>query len=143
MAKGYSQDLRDRVIDAVELEGMSRRQAAKRFGMSESAAIKWLQRVRDTGVRTALGKGGHRRPVIEPHRDFVEAALTDKPDITLQALCDGILDAGILLVYEGRWRPPEMAVAKWLDHQTGKVTRALGALEADPPALTEIGRAHV
>ena len=58
--------------------------------------------------------------------------------LTLQALCDGILDAGILLVYEGRWRPPEMAVQKWIDHQTGKVTRALEALEASPPALTEI-----
>jgi glutathione S-transferase len=56
--------------------------------------------------------------------------------LTLQALCDGILDAGILLVYEGRWRPPEMAVQKWLDHQTGKVTRALEVLEANPPALT-------
>jgi len=56
--------------------------------------------------------------------------------LRLQALCDGILDAGILLVYEGRWRPPEMAVQKWLDHQTGKVTRALAALEAAPPALT-------
>jgi glutathione S-transferase len=56
--------------------------------------------------------------------------------LTLQALCDGILDAGILLVYEGRWRPPEMAVPKWLDHQTGKVTRALQVLEANPPALT-------
>ena len=56
--------------------------------------------------------------------------------LRLQALCDGILDAGILLVYEGRWRPPEMAVQKWLDHQTGKVTRALAALEAAPPPLT-------
>ena len=56
--------------------------------------------------------------------------------LQLQALCDGILDAGILLVYEGRWRPPEMAVQKWVDHQTGKVTRALAALEAAPPALT-------
>jgi glutathione S-transferase len=58
--------------------------------------------------------------------------------LTLQALCDGILDAGILLVYEGRWRPPEMAVQKWLDHQTGKVVRALDVLEANPPALTAI-----
>lgn len=56
--------------------------------------------------------------------------------LRLEALCDGILDAGILLVYEGRWRPPEMAVQKWLDHQTGKVVRALAALEADPPPLT-------
>jgi glutathione S-transferase len=55
--------------------------------------------------------------------------------LTLQALCDGILDAGILLVYEGRWRPPEMAVQKWLDHQRGKVERAMAVLEAEPPPL--------
>ena len=55
--------------------------------------------------------------------------------LTLQALCDGILDAGILLVYEGRWRPPEMAVQKWVDHQTGKVQRAFAVLEAAPPVL--------
>jgi glutathione S-transferase len=58
--------------------------------------------------------------------------------LTLQALCDGILDAGILLVYEGRWRPPEMAVQKWLDHQRGKVQRALEVLEAAPPKLDAI-----
>jgi glutathione S-transferase len=57
---------------------------------------------------------------------------------TLQALCDGILDAGILLVYEGRWRPPEMHVQKWTDHQAGKVTRALAVLEAAPPKLDAI-----
>jgi glutathione S-transferase len=58
--------------------------------------------------------------------------------LTLQALCDGILDAGILLVYESRWRPPEMAVAKWLDHQRGKVERAMAVLEASPPPLDAI-----
>jgi glutathione S-transferase len=58
--------------------------------------------------------------------------------LTLQALCDGILDAGILLVYEGRWRPPEMAVQKWLDHQRGKVERALAMLEASPPKLDAV-----
>ena len=55
--------------------------------------------------------------------------------LTLQALCDGILDAGILLVYEGRWRPAEMQVQKWTDHQRGKVQRALEVLEAAPPKL--------
>ena len=58
--------------------------------------------------------------------------------LTLQALCDGILDAGILLVYESRWRPPEMAVAKWLDHQRGKVERAMAVLEASPPPVDAI-----
>ena len=55
--------------------------------------------------------------------------------LTLQALCDGILDAGILLVYEGRWRPAEKHEPKWIDHQRGKVQRALDVLEAAPPKL--------
>jgi glutathione S-transferase len=55
--------------------------------------------------------------------------------LRLEALCDGILDASILIVYEGRYRPPEMAVQKWLDHQAGKAERGLAALESAPPAL--------
>jgi glutathione S-transferase len=52
-----------------------------------------------------------------------------------QALCDGLLDAAILRVYEGRWRPPEHHVAKWVEHQAGKISRALATLEAAPPGL--------
>jgi glutathione S-transferase len=55
--------------------------------------------------------------------------------LRLQALCDGILDASILTIYEGRWRPPEKHEAKWLDYQAGKVDRALAVLESAPPAL--------
>jgi glutathione S-transferase len=53
----------------------------------------------------------------------------------LQALADGILDASILIVYEARWRAHEHHEQKWLDHQAGKVTRALAVLESNPPAL--------
>ena len=55
--------------------------------------------------------------------------------LRLQALCDGILDASILTVYESRWRKPEMHEPKWLEHQAGKATRGLAALEASPPPL--------
>jgi glutathione S-transferase len=55
--------------------------------------------------------------------------------LRLQALCDGILDAGVLLVYENRYRPPEKLVQAWVDRQTDKVTRAMKALEAAPPVL--------
>jgi glutathione S-transferase len=55
--------------------------------------------------------------------------------LRLQALCDGILDASILTVYEGRFRKPEMQEPKWLELQAGKVSRALSALEAAPPPL--------
>jgi glutathione S-transferase len=55
--------------------------------------------------------------------------------LRLQALCDGILDASILIVYEGRWRAAEKHEAKWLDHQAGKIERALAVLEASAPPL--------
>ena len=51
MPKPYSQDLRDRVIDAVERGKMSRRAAARRYEISESVAIKWLERVERDGSR--------------------------------------------------------------------------------------------
>jgi glutathione S-transferase len=55
--------------------------------------------------------------------------------LRLQALCDGILDASVLTVYEGRYRKPDMHEPKWLDHQAGKIARALAVLEAAPPSL--------
>lgn len=70
---------------------MSRRGAARRFGISDSAAIKWLQRYRKTGERTPVGTGGHRRSVLRPHRGFLEAVLAETPDITLEALSRRLL----------------------------------------------------
>jgi glutathione S-transferase len=56
--------------------------------------------------------------------------------LRLQALCDGILDASLMLVYEGRYRPAEMKVQSWVDRQADKAARGLTALEAAPPVLT-------
>ena len=88
MAKSYSQDLRDRVIDAVKRGEMSRRAAARRYEISESVAIKWLERVERDGSREPVGHGGHRASKLMPHRAFLEAARAEKSDVTLQALCD-------------------------------------------------------
>jgi glutathione S-transferase len=55
--------------------------------------------------------------------------------LRLQALADGILDASVLIVYEGRYRPAEKHEQKWLDLQNGKIERGLAALEAAPPGL--------
>jgi transposase len=82
MPKPYSQDLRDRVIDAVERGEMSRRAAARYYAVSESVAIKWLERVERDGSREPVGHGGDRASKLMPHRDFLEAARAAKPDIT-------------------------------------------------------------
>jgi transposase len=91
MAGAYSQDLRDRVIDAVMAGGMSRRAAAQRFGVSEASAIRWLQRLESGGSRAAAQMGGYKPWKLAPHRDFLERVWTEKPDVTLQALCDWLL----------------------------------------------------
>jgi transposase len=80
-----SLDLRRRIVGAVE-GGSSIREAARRFAVSPSAAIKLMQRVRTTGSAAPARFGGHRRRLLEPHetelRDLVEA----HPDVTLAEL---------------------------------------------------------
>src|SRR3981189_1597356 len=61
MPKPYSDDLRERVIEAVEA-GASRREAAESFNLCPSSAVKWLQRWRDTGSAKSKPTGGSRSP---------------------------------------------------------------------------------
>jgi glutathione S-transferase len=51
--------------------------------------------------------------------------------LVLEATADGILDAALLMVYEGRLRPEELRYQPWIDAQWAKVARALDVLEAD------------
>lgn len=91
MGRAYSQDLRDRVIDAVEGEGMSCRAAARRFGISESSAIRWVERYRRTQSREPVGTGGHRPSKTKPHRLWLLSLIEEKPDITLEAVSERFL----------------------------------------------------
>jgi glutathione S-transferase len=47
--------------------------------------------------------------------------------LTLQSLCDGVMDACILIVYEARYRPAAIHHEPWLDYQRGKAVRGLTA----------------
>jgi transposase len=49
MPKSYSADLRERVIEAIEM-GASRHEAADRFEVSVSSAVKWHQHWRESGI---------------------------------------------------------------------------------------------
>ena len=54
-------------------------------------------------------------------RSFRANLVSVSPRSDCRRLCDGLIDASILTVYEGRWRAPERHEPKWLDHQAGKV----------------------
>ncbi|MFT8246654.1 hypothetical protein [Roseomonas sp. BN140053] len=65
-----SQDLRKRLVRAVE-EGASAREAAARFAVSASAAIKLVRRVRETGSTAPAQIGGYRKPLLAGQEEFL------------------------------------------------------------------------
>jgi transposase len=85
MPAPMSLDLRRRIVRAVE-GGSSMRQAARRFAVSPSAAIKLMQRVRVTGSAAPARYGGHRRPLLEPYETDLRRLVEATPDLTLAEL---------------------------------------------------------
>ncbi|MFA6205265.1 MAG: IS630 family transposase [Methylocystis sp.] len=90
MARAYSQDLRDRVIDAA-LAGVPARHAAARFGVGDATAIVWVRRARETGERTARKQGQPRRSKLDPHRDYLLGLIEATPDLTISELLERLL----------------------------------------------------
>ena len=60
-----------------------------------------------------------------------------------QALCDGILDAAILIFYERANRPPELHWEPWISGQTGKVEQGLDALEQEVARFGTVDLAQI
>ena len=86
MARSLSEDLRARVIAAVD-GGLSRRAAAARFGVAAASAVRWVREWRETGVACARQRGGDQRSHrIEAYRDIILAAIENQVDITLVEL---------------------------------------------------------
>lgn len=91
MAKTHSQDLRLRVVEAVN-QGLSRRAAAARFGVSYSSAIRWALDWKQTGRTEARQRDGDRLSHrTEAHASFLKAKIEETPDITLDELCRALL----------------------------------------------------
>ncbi len=86
MTKALSIDLPERVVAVID-GGLSRRQAAARFGVSVSSAIRWHALVRRTRTAKPRRQGGDRRSDrIDAHADVILGGVAKHPDITLAEL---------------------------------------------------------
>ena len=98
----YSQDLRDRVLDAL---GRGERPSviALRFVVSRS----WVYRVRDRllkdGKRSALQIGGYRRSRIEPFQQQVCSWIEEQSDLTLAEICSRLGELGVQIKSSALW----------------------------------------
>ena len=80
MSKPCSTDLRERVVAAVEQEGLSRNQAAARFGVAPSSAIKWVALFRETGSVEPRQMGGYKPKTLRgAHAEWLIARCGEKP----------------------------------------------------------------
>lgn len=104
MANGLSIDLRERVVAAVD-DGMSRRQAAERFGVSASSAIRWVDQQRKKGTVAPKPQGGDRRSGrIEAQGEFILSLVVEKSDITLLEIKAKLAEKGVSVGIGSLWR---------------------------------------
>lgn len=85
MAKGYSKDLRVRVVSMVE-SGESAREAGRVLGVGASTAIRWIERWTRTGSVEAKPGAGHCRSPLELHRQWLLNLVAAEPDLTLEEI---------------------------------------------------------
>jgi transposase len=84
---------------------MSRRQAASRFGVSTSSAIRWTSLSRRTGDVRPKRQGGDKRSArIEACAPVILGAVEDKPDTTLVELQRLLSEHGVTVAVSTLWR---------------------------------------
>jgi transposase len=135
MPKPYSEDLRARVVEAIEA-GASRREAADRFEIGASSAIRWMQRLEQSGSCAAKPSGGSVSP-LEEHARWLLALVAEHPDLTLDEVVEALRAANVGGSRSAVWRFFERHHISFKKKPARSRARAAGrgqgasALEAD------------
>lgn len=91
----YSEDVRSLVVGEVEA-GASRRAAARRFKVSASSAIRWVDRHDETGSVSCEPRRARSRSPLEPHTAWLLELVGREPDLTLAEIEERLLkDRGV------------------------------------------------
>jgi transposase len=103
MARPYSRDLRERVVGAVE-GGLSRRRAARLFGVAVSTVIDWVDAWREEGRLTAKPMGGDHCSRLKEERAWLLDRVAAVPDLTLEEIRAELAARGKHVGYGTVWR---------------------------------------
>lgn len=91
--KPYSQDLRDRIMQALQAGDASQPVIAARFCVSLSFVEKLWQRFRRSGSSAAKPHAGGRRRALTDHSALLRREVEHQPDATLEELRERIVAA--------------------------------------------------
>ncbi len=100
--QAYSQDLRDRVLWALD-RGERPTAIARRLEVSRV----WVYRVRErwqkTGQRTSFRIGGHRRSRVAERESVLRAWIEKEPGLSLAELCGRLAGQGVAIKIGALW----------------------------------------
>ena len=103
MVRPYSNDLRERVVAAMEA-GESCRSVAVRFEVAPSSVVKWTQRKAASGSVAPGQMGGHRKRVLEAHREWILEQVRGRSEITVKGLQALLAERGVQVSHDTVWR---------------------------------------
>lgn len=96
----YSEDLRRKVVEAVQEHRMNQSEAARAFGVSRSSVKRYLKAVRQ-GRSLSPGKAPGKRPALdEKARKLLEADLGERPFAKLKQRQEYLHEAAGISVSE-------------------------------------------
>lgn len=100
--RAYSQDLRDRVLRALE-RGERPTEIAKRFEVSRVWVHQVRKRWQQEGLRSSLRVGGHRRSCLAAWEAQLRSWIAAEPDLTLAEICERLAREGIAIKVPALW----------------------------------------
>ena len=133
MGKPYSDDLRERVVAAIE-SGDTREEVAELYNMALSTVGGFIKRKRETGSVSPDKFGGYKTFSLEPHTDLVKELVAEQPDRTLAELRDRLAKEQVAV--------SQSAISRFLHHinLTFK-KKSVHAAEQDRPDVAAARRA--
>ncbi len=96
--RAYSNDLRARVVAAMEAGG-SCREVGRSFSIAPSTAGNWYRRYRETRSHAAKAMGGDRRWKLAKEVDWLAQRLAETPDLTLAEVQSDLAARGTHVSY--------------------------------------------
>jgi putative transposase len=130
MARPYSTDLRERLVGAVDRLGLSCREAAARFGVGASTAIRWVAQYRQSSNIAPKQMGGYKpKSIAGRHRDWLIVRCRGG-DFTLRGLVAELAEHGLKVDYHTVW---SFVHAEGLSFKKNRVGWRAGSSRHRPP----------
>lgn len=140
MGAPLSMDLRERLVKAVEQEGMSRNQAAARFGVAISTAINWINRLQSTGSVAPGQMGGHKKPKLTgAHREWLVERCRSRPFTLRELVAELASERGLKVDHRSVWEFVHAEGLSYKKKRSGQRTRSAGH-RASPDAMAPLAK---